>query len=65
LLHQSDLLINFSIALPDIDWHLEAGLAVVFAEAPAAQRSGPKSQIIKQEWLDLCPIYKALPAAQQ
>ncbi|KAF5323276.1 hypothetical protein D9619_013491 [Psilocybe cf. subviscida] len=48
-----------------IDWHLEAGLAVVFAEAPAAQRSGPKSQIIKQEWLDLCPIYKALPADQQ
>ncbi|KAF5327070.1 hypothetical protein D9619_004661 [Psilocybe cf. subviscida] len=48
-----------------IDWHLEAGLAVVFAEAPSAQRSGPQSQIIKQEWLDLCPIYKALPADQQ
>ncbi|KAJ2928522.1 hypothetical protein H1R20_g8580, partial [Candolleomyces eurysporus] len=43
-----------------IDWHLEAGLAVVFAEAPAEQRSGPQSQIIKQEWLDLCPIYNAL-----
>ncbi|KAJ2930965.1 hypothetical protein H1R20_g6128, partial [Candolleomyces eurysporus] len=48
-----------------IDWHLEAGLAVVFAEAPAEQRSGPQSQIIKQEWLDLCPIYNALPPALQ
>ncbi|PPQ70228.1 hypothetical protein CVT24_013086 [Panaeolus cyanescens] len=48
-----------------IDWHLEAGLAVVFAEAPDAQRSGPKSQVIKQSWLDLCPIYKALPPDQQ
>ncbi|TFK25254.1 laccase 17 [Coprinopsis marcescibilis] len=46
-------------------WHLEAGLAVVFAEAPAEQRSGPTAQIIKQEWLDLCPIYDALPAALQ
>nr|DAA04521.1 TPA_exp: laccase 16 [Coprinopsis cinerea okayama7\ len=43
-----------------IDWHLEAGLAVVFAEAPDEQRTGPQSQIIKQEWLDLCPIYNAL-----
>ena len=46
--------------LAGADWHLEAGLAVVFAEAPAEQRSGPQSQIIKQEWLDLCPIYNAL-----
>jgi len=51
--------------LASADWHLEAGLAVVFAEAPAAQRAGPKSQIIKQTWLDLCPIYQALPADQQ
>ncbi|KAG5634996.1 hypothetical protein H0H81_012779 [Sphagnurus paluster] len=48
-----------------IDWHLEAGLAVVFAEAPGAQRTGPQSQIIKQSWLDLCPIYQALPPAFQ
>jgi hypothetical protein len=47
------------------DWHLEAGLAVVFAEAPAEQRSGPFAQIIKQEWLDLCPIYNALPPELQ
>ncbi|KAJ7089520.1 laccase 16 [Mycena epipterygia] len=44
-----------------IDWHLEAGLAVVFAEAPAAQRMGPQSQIIPPAWLDLCPKYDALP----
>jgi len=48
-----------------IDWHLEAGLAVVFAEAPSDQREGPQAQIIKQSWLDLCPIYHALPASQQ
>jgi iron transport multicopper oxidase len=44
---------------------LEAGLAVVFGEAPNDQRSGNKSQIIKQEWKDLCRIYQALPAALQ
>ncbi|KAF5360031.1 hypothetical protein D9758_007648 [Tetrapyrgos nigripes] len=48
-----------------IDWHLVAGLAVVFAEAPNDQRTGPQSQIIKQEWLDLCPTYQALPADLQ
>jgi iron transport multicopper oxidase len=42
------------------DWHLEAGLAVVFAEAPAENRSGPKAQIIKPEWSALCPIYNTL-----
>ncbi|KAF9008088.1 laccase [Hymenopellis radicata] len=31
-----------------IDWHLEAGLAVVFAEAPSEEREGPKSLIMKQ-----------------
>jgi len=44
---------------------LVAGLAVVFAEDPEGARSGPKSQIIKQEWLDLCPIYQALPPELQ
>lgn len=44
-----------------IDWHLEAGLAVVFAEAPADQRSGPKSVIVPAAWNNLCPIYNALP----
>ncbi|KAJ7713601.1 laccase 17 [Mycena metata] len=48
-----------------IDWHLEAGLAVVFAEAPAAQRQGPTAQIISPQWLNLCPAYDALPADLQ
>lgn len=47
------------------DWHLEAGLAIVFAEAPQQNVVGATAQIIKQEWLDLCPIYDALPAALQ
>jgi hypothetical protein len=49
----------------NLDWHLEAGLAMVFAEAPTDQRAGPSSEIIKPTWLDLCPIYAALPADQQ
>ncbi|KAF9010407.1 laccase [Hymenopellis radicata] len=48
------------IELP-LDWHLEAGLAVVFAEAPSEEREGLKSLIMKQEYLDLCPIYNGLP----
>lgn len=58
-----------------IDWHLVAGLAVVFAEDPEAIR---QTQIIKpvrlvdcslvqctythaqQEWAELCDIYNAL-----
>ncbi|KAJ6564493.1 laccase 16 [Mycena capillaripes] len=43
-----------------IDWHLEAGLAVVFAESPAEQREGPASEIIPPPWRDLCPAYNAL-----
>ncbi|KAJ7075747.1 laccase [Mycena belliarum] len=45
-----------------IDWHLEAGLAVVFAEAPVQQRIGNQSEIITPQWLALCPAYNALPA---
>jgi len=48
-----------------IDWHLEAGLAVVFAEAPEDQRVGPQAEIITPQWLDLCPAYYALPLAEQ
>ncbi|KAJ6562302.1 laccase 16, partial [Mycena capillaripes] len=47
-----------------IDWHLEAGLAVVFAEAPDDFRTGPKSGIITQQYLDLCPAYNALPKGE-
>ncbi|KAG6836660.1 Laccase-1 [Arthromyces matolae] len=48
-----------------IDWHLEAGLAVVFAEAPADNIAGPQSQITPQDWKDLCPEYNALNADLQ
>ncbi|KAJ6579664.1 laccase [Mycena vulgaris] len=48
-----------------IDWHLEAGLAVVFAEAPAEEREGPQTEIITPQWLDLCPSYYALPEDEQ
>ncbi|KAJ7039350.1 laccase 17 [Mycena alexandri] len=48
-----------------IDWHLEAGLAVVFAEDPVQMRVGNQSEIIKPQWLDLCPAYYAQPADLQ
>ncbi|KAJ7075749.1 laccase [Mycena belliarum] len=48
-----------------IDWHLEAGLAVVFAEAPEEQRIGNQSGIITPEWRALCPAYLALPKDKQ
>ncbi|KAF5348571.1 hypothetical protein D9756_009656 [Leucocoprinus leucothites] len=48
-----------------IDWHLEAGLAIVFAEAPEDNVSGPQAQITPQEWKDLCPDYDALPPSTQ
>ncbi|KAF9468169.1 laccase [Collybia nuda] len=43
-----------------IDWHLEAGLAVVFAEAPTDNVSGPNSQITPADWKNLCPLYNEL-----
>ncbi|KAJ6466102.1 putative laccase 1d precursor [Mycena vitilis] len=43
-----------------IDWHLEAGLAVVFGESPAANIAGPQSQIIQPDWSALCPAYDDL-----
>ncbi|KAJ8080638.1 laccase, multicopper oxidase, benzenediol:oxygen oxidorectuctase [Marasmius tenuissimus] len=49
-----------------IDWHLEAGLAVVFAESPALNREdGPFQQITPQDWEQLCPEYDALPPEEQ
>ncbi|KAJ7160007.1 Cupredoxin [Mycena crocata] len=59
-----DVLIRFRADNPGpwflhchIDWHLEAGLAVVFAEAPNsfANKDDPKSGIASQQYLDLCP----------
>ncbi|KAJ7628126.1 putative laccase 1d precursor [Mycena polygramma] len=43
-----------------IDWHLEAGLAVVFGESPSANIAGPQSQIIQPDWSALCPAYDDL-----
>ncbi|KAJ7683763.1 putative laccase 1d precursor [Mycena rosella] len=43
-----------------IDWHLEAGLAVVFGESPSANIAGPQSQIVQPDWSALCPTYDAL-----
>lgn len=48
-----------------IDMHLEAGLAVVFAEAPSEIASGADSVDPDDEWDGLCPIYNALPADMQ
>ncbi|CAE6424865.1 unnamed protein product [Rhizoctonia solani] len=43
-----------------IDWHLEAGLAVVFAEAPNEMRSGAQKVTTTSSWDQLCPKYQAL-----
>ncbi|THV05652.1 putative laccase 1d precursor [Dendrothele bispora CBS 962.96] len=40
-----------------IDWHLEAGLAIVFGESPAENIEGPHSQTTPDDWLNLCPEY--------
>ncbi|KAG8713218.1 hypothetical protein FRC09_018959, partial [Ceratobasidium sp. 395] len=48
-----------------VDWHLEAGLAVVFAEAPNEQRTGPQAIQPSPGWQKLCPAYQALPPDQQ
>ncbi|KAG8714085.1 laccase, multicopper oxidase, benzenediol:oxygen oxidorectuctase [Ceratobasidium sp. 394] len=43
-----------------IDWHLEAGLAVVFAEAPEEVRTGTQKVAPNAAWDQLCPKYQAL-----
>ncbi|KAF8600822.1 laccase-4 [Ceratobasidium sp. AG-I] len=48
-----------------IDWHLEAGLAVVFAEAPDQMRTGVQRVQPGRGWDQLCPKYAALPAGLQ
>ncbi|KAJ7577399.1 laccase 3 [Mycena floridula] len=48
-----------------IDWHLEAGLAIVFSESPALNRQGPQSQITPPDWEALCPEYDALAPEEQ
>ncbi|CAE6472720.1 unnamed protein product [Rhizoctonia solani] len=48
-----------------IDWHLEAGLAVVFAEAPDEIRGGTQKVSASSSWDQLCPKYQALSADLQ
>ncbi|KAF8624728.1 hypothetical protein AX17_007059 [Amanita inopinata Kibby_2008] len=48
-----------------IDLHLEAGLAVVFAEDPKAQISGPDAEEFTKAWEDLCPRWEALKSGKQ
>ncbi|OAX41114.1 laccase [Rhizopogon vinicolor AM-OR11-026] len=45
-----------------IDWHLEAGFAVVLAESPSETRQHLKG--IPNAWDDLCPIFDSLTPAQ-
>ncbi|CAE6430093.1 unnamed protein product, partial [Rhizoctonia solani] len=40
-----------------IDWHLEEGFAMVFAEAPEAVKGGPKSVAVDSQWEKLCGKY--------
>ncbi|KAJ7211771.1 laccase [Mycena pura] len=48
-----------------IDWHLEAGLAIVFGESPAENIAGSQSQIVQPDWKALCPAYDDLPPELQ
>ncbi|CAE7229925.1 unnamed protein product [Rhizoctonia solani] len=48
-----------------IDWHLEEGFAMVFAEAPEAIQKGPKSVPVNKQWKGLCEKYSQLPAGFQ
>jgi len=45
-----------------IDWHLEAGFAIVMAENPAGVRS--HLGVIPESWDDLCPKYNSLSPSQ-
>jgi len=45
-----------------IDWHLDAGFAVVLAENPAGVRN--HLSVIPESWDDLCPIYNSLSSSQ-
>ncbi|KAF9456908.1 laccase [Collybia nuda] len=48
-----------------IDYHLEAGLAVVFAEAIADQVKGPSAIDPPTPWDQLCPKWNALKTGKQ
>ncbi|KAJ6602828.1 laccase [Mycena vulgaris] len=46
-----------------IDWHLEAGLAVVFGELSTGNFS--QTQIVQPDWKELCPTYDDFPPELQ
>lgn len=48
-----------------IDWHLEVGLSVIMGEAPEDNVTGDKSQIVTDQWRQLCANYDALPPELQ
>ncbi|EUC64478.1 oxidorectuctase, putative [Rhizoctonia solani AG-3 Rhs1AP] len=48
-----------------IDWHLERGFAMIFAEAPEAIQQGPKRVHVNNKWRELCRKYEQLPAGFQ
>ncbi|KAJ7513132.1 laccase, partial [Mycena galericulata] len=48
-----------------IDWHLEGGLAVVFAEDPSGQIQGGSKEATPASWKALCPTWEALKTGKQ
>ncbi|PFH46698.1 multicopper oxidase [Amanita thiersii Skay4041] len=48
-----------------IDFHLEAGLAIVFAEDIPDQLRGPDSEMVTKGWKNLCPKWNALKSGKQ
>ncbi|PFH47532.1 multicopper oxidase [Amanita thiersii Skay4041] len=48
-----------------VDFHLEAGLAVVFAEDPKGQVHGNESVEVDKAWKDLCPKWDSTKEGKQ
>lgn len=45
-----------------IDWHLQRGMAIVFAENPDGTA---QADVVDSAWENLCPIYNSLPSTDQ
>ncbi|KIJ65385.1 multicopper oxidase [Hydnomerulius pinastri MD-312] len=45
-----------------IDWHLDQGMAIVFAEDP---KDTALSDPVNAQWKQLCPTYNSLPPSEQ
>jgi len=48
-----------------INYHLAAGLTVVFAENIPGQLAGGQSEIVTEAWKELCPTWDSLTAGKQ